>query len=140
MNKEWPYKLKPMEVLQTDAAQIYFTKDEILVIEYKHNIDFSLDMAKKLIELCTDVANGNKVLTMVITGTGGKMHPETLDYLSGQEVSMHRIAVALIITSLPHRIVANFIVHLRKKYYPTKLFNNTADATQWLKKFKTNAV
>lgn len=41
---------------------------------------------------------------------------------------------ALVLATLPHRIMANLYLRLTKQSHPTKIFSNEIDAIKWLKK------
>ncbi len=40
---------------------------------------------------------------------------------------------ALVLATLPHRIMGNLYMRLSKKSHPTKIFSNEEDALKWLK-------
>ncbi len=40
---------------------------------------------------------------------------------------------AIVVSTLPHRIMANLYVGLTKRSHPTKIFSNEDDAIKWLK-------
>lgn len=128
----WPYELMPDSPVTIAIGEICFNKDGILIVRYNNNLDFTLDKAKQVIRVCEKITKGKKVYTMVVTGEHGFMDTKTREYLSGPEVARHRKAVALVVRNLPHRIVASFIIRLRKKYYPTRVFRNEECALQWL--------
>jgi hypothetical protein len=133
MNQEWLYSIMPDEIVSTDVGSVSISKDGVLVMRYTNDLDFTLDKAKSAIKVCEEIASGNKVLAMIVTGEHGVMSTETRQYLASEEVAEHRAAVALVISNLPHRLIANFIVRMRKSYYPSQVFGNEKDALAWLK-------
>jgi hypothetical protein len=60
--------------------------------------------------------------------------PEAMEYSKRPESYRLLIAQAIVVDSLPNRIVANFIIKFHKPTAPTKLFGNNADAIVWLQK------
>lgn len=132
---EWKYNTLPGEEVDCVAAKLYFNEDGVLIIEYKINIEFSLDKAKEMICISESMTNSNKVPVMVITGRYGEMHSDTLTFLASNEPARHRKATALIIGNLPHRLMAGFILRKREKYYPTKIFGKREAALTWLQQY-----
>lgn len=47
---EWKYNTLPGEEVDCGAAKLYFNADGVLIIEYKINIEFSLDKAKEMVK------------------------------------------------------------------------------------------
>lgn len=135
MKESWSYKICPNEIINAEIGEIYINDDGILVIRYKNNLDFDIEKAKSAIQICENISNGKKMSVLIFTGEFGDMPDDTRKYLSGKSLANHRLAVALVIKSLAHRIMAFFIISIRKKYYPSMIFSNERDALTWLKKF-----
>lgn len=133
VTKIWPYNLCPDKIISTEIGEISITSDGILFIRYKDDLDFTLNKAQSVTRKCDEIANNRKMLVLVVTGRSGVMSTETREYLSGKEVAKHRKAVAIVINNLPHRIIAGFIIRVRKKFYPTEVFRNEETALLWLR-------
>ncbi len=134
MLKSWPYNITPNKVISTEIGDIFIDENGVLVMRYTSDLDFGLEMAKSAIKICEDIVGDHKVPVMVITGEFGSMSTETREYLSGKEVAKHRKAVALVVNNLSHRLIAQFIIKMRNKYYPTQVFKNEEEALIWLNK------
>lgn len=126
------YAIKTNEIIRCSIGEISVNEGDILTIKYKDDLDFTLDKAIEMVQLCRKIANGKKMRLIIHTGEFGNMPAETRDYLASKSHADHRIAVALIIKNLPHRIMAHFISLTRKKYYPSSIFSNEKDALEWL--------
>lgn len=133
MTTIWPYNLSPDEIVFTEIGEISVNRDGILIIRYYDNLDFTLDKAQSSMKKCDEIANNRKMSVIVVTGKDGVMSTETREYLCGEEVAKHRKAVALVINNLPHRIIAGFIMRVRKKHYPTEVFRSEEAALLWLR-------
>lgn len=133
MKELWPYKIDSNKIINTEIGDIYINDDGILIMRYKDNLDFNLEKAKSAINICEDISNGIKMPVLIHTGEFGDMPDDTRKYLASKALANHRLAVALVIKSLAHRIMAFFIISMRKKYYPSMIFSNEHDALIWLK-------
>lgn len=127
------FSISPGEEIKTQLATVTVNEADILIVRYGQDLDFSLKNARDLIKICEDVSKGNKVRVLVHTGKFGQMESATREYLSSEEVAKHRKAVALVIDNLPHRIIAHYIISMRKKYYPSKVFRSEFEAIKWLR-------
>lgn len=131
----WKYNIAPNQIITTSIGDIFIDNDGILIIKYLNNLDFELEMAVQAIEVCEKITNGEKVLVLINTGEFGSMNFETRKFLSSQRLEKHRKAVALVINSLQHRMIAHFIINIRRNYYPTKIFKTECEGLKWLKTF-----
>lgn len=132
----WNFSIPLGVEVKTALGIVTINEENILLIRYGQDLDFTLENAKALTKVCEEIANGNKVRVLVHTGQFGQMSSETRQYLAGEEIAKHRKAVALVIDNLAHRLMAHFIIAARKKYYPTKIFSNEKDAAEWLKEIE----
>lgn len=133
---DWDFSIHPGVEIKTALGIVTVNEENILVIRYAQDLDFTLENAKALTQTCEEITKGNKVLVIVHTGQFGQMSSETRQYLAGEEIAKHRKAVALVVDNLAHRLMAHFIIAARKKHYPTKIFSNENDAAEWLKKIE----
>jgi hypothetical protein len=60
--------------------------------------------------------------------------PEAMEYSKRPESYRLLIAQAIVVDSLPNRLIANFIIKFHKPAAPTKLFSNNKDGIAWLQK------
>lgn len=59
---------------------------------------------------------------------------------ASKEFSKGRIAIAMLMTSLPLRMLGNFFIKFNKPASPTKIFTNEADAIKWLKAYRDKKI
>ncbi len=60
------------------------------------------------------------------------IEPEVRAWASAPDGNKNTIADALLISSLPHKLMANFYMKFNKPVKPTRIFNNRDRAVQWL--------
>ncbi|MCC7302692.1 MAG: hypothetical protein IT233_08620 [Bacteroidia bacterium] len=133
MKGSWKFKTKQGEVVSSSVADMWFNEDEILIVKYYHDVEFTLSKAKELIAKCEEMCGGEKVRTMILTGVFGEMHEDTRKYLYGPDPARHRLAAGVVVNNLPHRMYANLISKFRKHLYPTAVFSKETDALNWLR-------
>ena len=89
----------------------------------------------------------NEVMKM-IHEKSGKMHPicsiiprdltitkEAREYGSTKEANPYTAATAIVLSSLAHRILGNFIMRVQRPHMPFRLFANSDEALKWLAQY-----
>jgi hypothetical protein len=69
---------------------------------------------------------------------GGKLTNVNLEarkFVAEKDSNPYSSAEAIIVKSLPQRLIGNFYMKFNKPGRPTKLFPNEAEAVIWLKRF-----
>ncbi len=61
-----------------------------------------------------------------------QIESEVRNYLVAQERKKRVLADAIIITNLPHRLLADFYMKFHRPDIPTKFFKNKEEAFEWL--------
>ena len=85
----------------------------------------------------------------LVTLSAGKRRPCLVDYrgiksidrearayYAGTEICSVQTAAALVIDNYLERVIGNFFMGINKPRQPTRLFNNEADAIEWLKNYR----
>ncbi|MCB9224507.1 MAG: hypothetical protein R2780_09825 [Crocinitomicaceae bacterium] len=63
---------------------------------------------------------------------------ETREYLSTDEANAHATSKAFVISSLPQKLLLNFLIKFQKPNCPTRFFADKDSAIQWLYELKEN--
>ena len=82
------------------------------------------------------IANGEKVLQLVIASDYSTVNPAARKAMGRPEYSIFSIAEAYLIKSLAQKILGNFYLKIDKPSVPTRLFNDYDEALNWLRQFK----
>ncbi|MES2514430.1 MAG: hypothetical protein V4580_09805 [Bacteroidota bacterium] len=109
-----------------DNGIIYFKLEDNIHIEYEDS--------KNQFEFLKSKYDGiNKRLVLVETGSYTSISSEAREFSTRPEVHIYTKASAVIVKSLAHRIIMNFIINFTKQQ-PVKMrmFDNKQKAINWL--------
>lgn len=126
------------EKIELTTSSIYFDSNGILRVEYKNGIEMGAPEAKLHAEACCKLCDGQLTLFIVDTrNVASEMTPEAREYLAKNPGLIKvRKAMAIIVDSLPNRLIANFYHRFNKPKGPLKVFNTEKAALIWLNKYK----
>lgn len=81
------------------------------------------------------LAEGKEYFVLFDIGTYALISKEAREFGAKQEFGELRKAMAIIVKSLSHRLLANFFININKPPTPTKVFNTKEKALEWLQQF-----
>ncbi|MFN8117347.1 MAG: STAS/SEC14 domain-containing protein [Bacteroidia bacterium] len=107
-------------------------------IKLKDNIHVELEDSKKQFQLIHSKYNGiNKNLILVEIGNDCSISKEAREFGERPESNEMTKAMAVIVKSLAHRIIINFIIKFTcQQTMKMKLFDDKQKAIEWLLTFK----
>ena len=111
-------------------------EDEILFVKMKPNVDVSEVELKELFELSNDFTNFQKRFVIVDTRENFTSSSEIRSLYANENYTKFRYADAFIVNSLPMRLLVNFYISVNKPEIPTKMFNNSENAYDWISNLK----
>jgi hypothetical protein len=121
----------------------YFIKSALMLNESTLEITFQdevlIDLeAIKLIDVhCDEIVAGRRLKRLVVSGKKTLMTKEARQY--GQDKSKSSkdliIAEAVVVNTLPQKMVANFYFAFIRDFYPAKFFTDINKAKDWLSGF-----
>jgi stage II sporulation SpoAA-like protein len=120
------------EVTEWPASTTWFDDDGIFYSVYKKGKARSIEETKQTIETFKKMLNGKKICMLVDVTYTAESSREIRDYAE-QELPKFIKAIAMVSDSALGRMLANLFLTLKSQPYPTKMFNNEADAKEWLK-------
>lgn len=128
---------QPELMITLETAQISLTANGILCIEFlDSNKNIDLEEAKMHIAASLKLTKGKRFPALVDGGNGAPIITnEAKEILANGEHRALVTAEAIVVRNLPQRLIANFIMGLRKKKIPSRTFNNKAEALAWLEQF-----
>lgn len=117
---------------------IEFWDNEIIYIKLKDNIHVELEDSKKQFQLIHSKYDGiNKNLILVEIGNDCSISKEAREFGERPESNEMTKAMAVIVKSLAHRIIINFIIKFtRQQTMKMKMFDDKQKAIEWLLTFK----
>ena len=104
---------------------------------YKENSEIEEKDARELLITAGKLSNQKPYLLFSDVRKFIVTTPEAKKISVDKNESKLFIAHAVLINSLPMRLVGNFFITFYKPHYPVKLFVDEKKAHDWLKKFKS---
>ncbi|MBK8369145.1 MAG: hypothetical protein IPL10_17655 [Bacteroidetes bacterium] len=131
-------KYNVIESVEDRASTIEFWDNDIIFIKLKDNIQVELeDAQKQYVFLKAKYNNINKHIILVETGLDTSISKEAREFESKPESNEMTAATAVIVKSLAHRIIINFIIKLtHQQTMKMKMFDDKQKAINWLLSFK----
>lgn len=121
-------------IIKTTKATIKKTHDYIIEVDYNNESNIELNDAKEVHQAFLKLCN-HKPFTILMKGRGKFVNfseEAKSFYARDEELIPYKIAMAMVINSLPARIIAKFYSSLNKPIYKTKIFSNKETAIKWL--------
>lgn len=126
-------QFKIIDEIKLSSADIRLLENEVIHIIIKTEQEVTIDMAKAISEGRERLSANKKRLVLYTTLSKIVIpSPEVRKYLAGADRSKYIIANALVISSLPQKIVSNFYMRINKPVVPTKFFDTDQAAMDWL--------
>jgi hypothetical protein len=120
-------------MIETSVAFVSLIGDDILRIEYKPDVYVDLPQFEENMQAYRKLMKTDRVFLLTLVHTGAEMSLEVRNQFSSAERSAFKISEAFVITTLAHKIVANFIMKLQKPHHKVAVFSSEASALAWLK-------
>lgn len=131
-------KYTVIESITDRASTIEFWDNDIIYIKLKNEIQIELeDSQKQYLFLKSKYDGINKHLILVEPGLDTSISKEAREFSSRPESNTMTKATAVIVKSLAHRILINFIIKItHQQTMKMKLFDDRQKAIEWLLTFK----
>ncbi len=124
MEKDAKYFIKSASMLDSSTFELVF-QDEVLI---------DLEAMKLIDTYCAAMLAGRRLKRLVVSGKNTLMSKEAR--LFGQKKSNVNknliIAEAVVVNTLPQKMMANFYFAFIRDFYPAKFFTDINKAKEWL--------
>jgi hypothetical protein len=123
-----------IEKIEVKVANVYFHADGIVEICVKDKIEVELDGSKELFHILKKKVEetGMKQLVLVTGGNESTVTRETREFSATDEASSVTLAEAVVVRTLAHRLIINFLLRFYKPKRLLRMFTNEKDAVKWL--------
>jgi hypothetical protein len=122
-----------LETIEVKTATITWRSDGILKIVIKPKAHITLEDSKEMFEILKRFTKGTKdMLVMSIAGAESTNDPEVRDFSASEECSRYTKGEAIVLQSLAHKLIINFILKFYKPNRPMKMFIDEEEAVKWL--------
>lgn len=125
-------------MIETSVAFIRLIGDDILRIEYKPDVYVDIPQYEENLLAYRQLMKTERVFIVTLIHPGAEMSLEVRNQFSSKERSAFKISEAFVISTLAHKIVANFIMKLRKPTHNVEVFSTEEKAMEWLMEERTN--
>lgn len=124
MEDEAKRLIKSLSMLDEITLEVVF-QDEVLL---------DLDAIQIIDKCCDELVAGRKLKRLVVAGKNTLITKEARVYgqNKSRELKNLIIAEAVVVNSLPQKMVANFYFAFIKDFYPAKFFTDINKAREWL--------
>jgi hypothetical protein len=111
-------------------------KNGIFEIKFKDNLHISLEMAKQITLEAREFSKA-AYYTVVAEFSGIRyLNKDARQYWGSSEGFFHVNALAFVVTSFLHRLIANIFITFEKPKSPCKIFAEYDEAIEWLQQYK----
>jgi hypothetical protein len=120
-------------------AEIKIGDDGIIRLEVKADAEIETEDAQKIIQAfhrLMIISDKDKFLLLSDARLLHSASAGSRKLFSSDVITRHIRANAIIVDSLPVRLIANFFISFHKPKSPTQIFNTEQEAIQWLKGFE----
>ena len=131
-------KYSVLESYTDRASNVEFWDNGIIFIKLKDNLQIELqDSQKQYLFLKSKYDGINKHIILVEPGNDTSISKEAREFATKPESNEMTLATAVIVKSLAHRIIINFIINFtHQQTMKMKMFDNKQKAIDWLLSFK----
>ncbi|MBI3520930.1 MAG: hypothetical protein HY062_16445 [Bacteroidetes bacterium] len=122
------------------VSRLEFWDNDIIYIKLNDNIHIEFeDSQKQHLYLKSKYDGINKHIVLVEPGYDTSISKEAREFASRPESNDMTLATAVVVRSLAHRIIINFIINFtRQQTMKMKMFDNKQKAIDWLLSLKNN--
>lgn len=118
--------------VETDVAYISMCDDGIVRVLFKKNKEIDPSSLKNLFETFSDLVEGVSYPYLYSAEDGSVIFTtEGNAYSKQNQHAFPKVCSAFVVTSLAHRLIANFYLKIDKPANPSRLFKNKEDAESW---------
>ena len=116
-------------------AEIFFDGNFFFKVILDDEIELELEDIIEQRNICQELSQNKPHVILAIAGTRTSATKEAREY-SSQNVPLGRVAEAVIVKSLPVRLMGSVYINFHKPNVPTKMFEHEKDAQDWLNSFQ----
>ncbi len=122
------------EIFELPTSTLWFDEHGILCSVAKKVPQQTLEEAKKTMVEFKKITGGKKVCLLSDSTDSPPANKEMRDY-AAEVIPEIAQAVAIISRSAVGKMAANLFFSIKKQPYPVKMFNDEAEAKEWLKHY-----
>lgn len=117
-------------------SEIFLRSDGIVQINVFNNTDFEAKECAEVTGAYDQLLEPKKYPLLHIVGEYVAFSKSAREYSASDEGLKYSKAEAYVITSLSHKILANFYLKINQPSVPTKFFGTEKEAVEWLGNYR----
>lgn len=119
------------QIVRTQKAVISYNQKGLLKIVLSDYDEITIEDVKEQRKVAAELTANKPHVVLAIAGRRTSATKEAREY-SSSHMPEGRMAEAILIKSLPVRLMGKFFINFHKPSVPTKLFENENEALEWL--------
>lgn len=123
-------------MIETSVAFINMIDSDILRIEYKPDVYVDLEQFDENMKAYRQLMTTERVFLLTVVNPGAEMSLEVRNLFASKERSKFKIAEAFVISTLAHKIMADFVLRVQRPHHKISVFTTEEKAIEWLKKIR----
>lgn len=128
--------IQSMQTISVGDNFLVKVENAIMHITVVPDTFVELEMVEEVVAKQKELLSNTSILVLLDISKAAGITKEAREFTSGEQVEGLQIALALLIQSLPMRIMANFFIKFDKPPAPTKMFTSYDSAISWLESFR----
>ena len=117
---------------ETKTACIEFCNDDIVRVLFKKEVEIDAQELKNIFDIYNDFTKGKSCGYIYHAEDGvANLSGEAKRFMNLNPNYFQKKCVAVVVKSLPQRLVANFYLKIVQSRTPYKVFNSLSDAEKW---------
>lgn len=125
--------LTEINKVELPFGSIAYTVEGIVVIDFNDDIELQIEDTETIASTVISLTGKRLSPTLILTGERNSITPEARDH----ELRKYNLSLAdaIVVTSLPTRIMTMFFIKFNPPNHPYKIFADKEQAIQWLHTF-----
>ena len=120
-----------VQIVRHKKAVISYNGKGFLKVVLSDDAEISKDDVVEQRKITSDLTGNKPHVVLAITGRRTSATKEAREY-SASNIPEGRVAEAILIKSLPVRLMGKFFINFHKPTVPTKMFDSESEAMLWL--------
>jgi hypothetical protein len=122
------------QIVHDKIGSVTLIEKKIIHIDIFPDVDLDVMEIDLLHQSVLQLSNNEKYAAIATSGFGSTISPAAREYSANHHsIKNYRIALAIIVDNLAHRLVGNFFIKFNKPKSPAKLFTSKDEAIEWLR-------
>jgi hypothetical protein len=126
-----------LETISVPTMQVSLRSDGIIQIVVDPGTRVILENVKLQIAAIGKIGGGKKYPILIISGKDTSMETDVMSFTAQAGSNPYALAEAYLITSITHKLLANFYLNINKPARPTRTFTAEEEALKWLNTFRS---